>query len=134
MDASYFSSETVVKGWATYTKLGLNSPVGRGSYSLQLQQWLQTMDLYHKPWSDLKVVPGERLLQSPNTTYAEILDFLELKLHSLAQYSKIHATQYRTPEMNPDIRTKLQAFYDPFNRQLRDLLSNEEWHGIWEAE
>lgn len=134
VDAAYFMSEKVLQGWATYTKLGLNSPVGRGLYALQLQQWFETMDLYNKPRSDLRILPSHRLLNSPNETYAEILDFLELQPHSLAKYSKIHKTTYRTPDMAPEIRTKLQAFYKPFNRHLRDLLSSEKgWDGIWDT-
>jgi hypothetical protein len=128
---SFSGSPQEFQAWKTYTKLGLNAPVGRGLYAIQLRHWFQAMEEYGKPRSELWIAPSERLLQAPNETYADVLAFLGLTPHPLGNFGKIHATPYRTLGMAPATRAKLQAFYEPYNRQLESLLGSE-WHGIWE--
>lgn len=125
-------SDQTKHAWAKYTKLGLNSPVGRGLYVLQLQQWFHVMDIYNKPRSDFKILSSQRLLEHPNETYAEVLSFLELRPHWLHKYSKIHTSTYKSTPMGPETRRKLQSFYRPFNQQLIGLLASSDWDGIWE--
>eukprot|EP00934_Nitzschia_sp_Nitz4_P000155 Nitzschia sp. Nitz4//scaffold29_size155292//113330//114328//NITZ4_002678-RA/size155292-processed-gene-0.54-mRNA-1//-1//CDS//3329546508//155//frame0 len=123
--------------WQTYTKLGLNSPIGRGLYSLQLRHWFQAMDSFNKSRSDLWIIPSQRLFQKPNETYADVLQFLGLKPHVLKRYSKIHATTYYNDQqdgvadMMPATKAKLQNFFKPYNRHLVDILG-KEWDVVWE--
>ena len=128
---AFSGSDEEFQAWQTYTKLGLNSPIGHGLYALQLRHWLQAMDLFGKPRKDLLVLQSEVMMRHSNATYFQVLDFLRLKPHHMLKYAKIHTTQYRTPEMNPETRAKLQTFYEPYNRQLESLLGSN-WSGVWE--
>jgi len=130
IDVSIVMTEKVVNAWSTYTKLGVNSPVGRGLYSIQLSQWFRAMDSLGKSRSDLLILPSRRLLNAPNETFTEIIDFLGLAPHSLTEYSRVHQTQYDDSRMQPEIQAKLRAFFDPFNRQLKELLLTDEWDDI----
>ena len=130
-DVSIVMTEKVVNAWSIYTKLGVNSPVGRGLYSVQLSQWFRAMDSLGKPRSDLLILPSRRLLSAPNETFTEIIDFLGLAPHSLTEYSRVHQTQYDDSRMQPEIQAKLRAFFEPFNRQLKELLLTDEWNDIW---
>jgi hypothetical protein len=121
---SFSGSPQEFQAWKTHTKLGLNSPVGRGLYAIKLRHWFQAMEDYGKPRSDLWIARSKQLLQ-------DVLAFLGLKPHQVGNYGKIHATQYRTLGMAPETRAKLQAFYEPYNRRLESLLGSE-WNGIWE--
>lgn len=121
VDKSWLLSDQTREAWANYTKLGVNSPIGRGLYCLQLMEWMEAMDRYHKPRSDLKVLSSQQLLDHTNETYADILRFLQLPPHSLYEYTKIHQTQYHETEMSQSTRQKLKAFYEPFHRLLKDL-------------
>lgn len=130
-NAATLLSEEVLESWSTYTKLGLNSPVGRGLYSIHLSQWFRAMDAAGKPRSDLMVVSSRRLLTETNTTYTEIIDFLGLTPHSMTHFGKIHVSKYQATKMQPEIQRKLQDFYEPFNRQVDVLLSGfNNWGGI----
>jgi len=131
-DVSILLTEEVTHAWSTYTKLGVNSPVGRGLYSLQLSQWFRAMDSYGKLRSDLLVLPSDRLLNTPESTYSEIINFLDLSPYSLEEYGAMHKTNYDNAQMDPKFRAKLHAFFLPFNRQLKDLLSTNDWDGIWD--
>jgi hypothetical protein len=131
-DISIVLEEKVVEAWSIYTKLGINSPVGRGLYSIQLSQWFRAMDSVGKPRSDLLVMPSRRLLDSPHQSYSEIIEFLGLSPHSLTKYSRVHETMYQGANIQPEIRAKLQAFFMPFNRQLEGLLLKKEWGDIWD--
>ena len=121
VDKSWLTSDQTIQAWAKYTKLGINAPVGRGIYCIHLLQWIQAMDKYNKPRSDLKVLSSQHLLDHTNETYADILSFLQLPPHTLTQYSKIHQTPYHETEMLPSTRQKLQTFFEPFQRLLEDL-------------
>lgn len=123
--------ELEAKAWGTYTKLGVNSVVGRGFYSIQLKQWIEAFKDYQKPLDDLLVIPSERLFADPNATYQEIVHFLGLEPHQIPKYSKVHATTYRNPNMLPETRVKLESIFSPYNQELAGLLGNS-WKGVWE--
>jgi hypothetical protein len=130
--ASFSGSAQELQAWKTYTKLGLNAPVGRGLYAIQLRHWLRAMEAFGKPRSELLVLQSEQLKAQSNGTYAKVLEFLKLREHSMGKYGKIHSTNYqRGATMKSETRAKLETFYRPYNRQLEGLLG-EDWQGIWE--
>ena len=117
--------------WSEYTKWGLNAPVGRGLYWIQLQQLLEVMTKYDKPKSDLLILQSERYRKLPNETYQQVLEFLNLPHFELPQYgTDIHKTEYATFKMKESTQAKLQQFYAPHNAKLAQLLG-EEWRDVW---
>ena len=118
-------------GWREYTKWGLNAPVGRGLYWIQLQHLFETMKQYQKPSSDLLILQSERYRQFPNETYQQVLEFLNLPHFELPQYgTDIHKTQYGSFHMKESTKAKLEQFYAPHNAKLADLLG-DEWRDVW---
>lgn len=121
------------RAWQTYTRLGINSPLGRGLYSIQLRHWLEAMKEFEKPMSDLLILQTERMREDSQTVYQQVLKFLELPTHDLPNYDRIHETKYPPQTaMKPETRMRLQEFYRPYNRHLKDLLGSE-WDGVWES-
>ncbi|KAG7347482.1 sulfotransferase [Nitzschia inconspicua] len=133
LDEEYLSSQQLMASWSTYTKLGLNSPVGRGLYAIQLYHWLQQMKAYGKDSNtDLLVLQSERMNNDTKETFDEVLQFLELPNHTLPQFGKIHTTTYRTKRMEQSTRSRLEDIFRPFNRHLERLLG-DDWRGVWDG-
>lgn len=130
----------VLSAWGKYTKLGLNAPVGRGLYAIQVHQLLQSMDKIGKPRSDLLILQSEQLLLDPARIYRQVLEFLQLDPEfQLGQYKQIHSSKYASgtttknhTRMNPATRQRLKGVFEPFNEQLATLLSlPPEWGEVW---
>ena len=127
----YSGSQQEFDAWKLYTKLGLNSPVGRGLYSIQIRHWLKAMKDCGKSRSDLLVLQSEDMKVAADDIYAKVIEFLNLQPHHMESYGKVHTTSYRTSQIDLSIRKKLEDFYGPYNNQLAQLLG-KEWTGVWE--
>jgi hypothetical protein len=69
-------------GWKKHTKLGIISPIGRGLYSIQIQQLLQAMKRYHKSREiDLTVISSEDLRADSHVVRQRVLRILDLQPH-----------------------------------------------------
>lgn len=133
IDEEYLLSPDFMAAWATYTKLGLNSPVGRGLYTVQLAHWLQAFQTTGKdPNDDLLVLQNERMNNDTKAIYEQVLRFLKLPHHVSPEFGKIHTTTYRVPQMEKATRARLGNIFRPFNRHLEKLLG-VEWHVIWDG-
>ncbi|KAL3932837.1 MAG: hypothetical protein SGBAC_010663 [Bacillariaceae sp.] len=130
----YYGSAEETKAWKTYTRLGINTPLGRGLYSIQLRQWLQAMKDFGKPTSDLMVFSSEQMKVHSQAIYHQVLEFLEIhhSEHELSKFEPVHKTRYdENVKMKLETRKKLEDFYRPYNQQLKDVLGSE-WDGIWD--
>jgi hypothetical protein len=127
---TFSGSAQELQAWQTYTKLGLNAPVGRGLYAIQLRHWLRAMDECGKPRSDLLVLKSEEMKVATDEVYAKVLEFLDLKPHHMESYGKVHTTAYRASGMDPATRETLDDFYRPYNMQLEKVLG-QGWAGAW---
>jgi hypothetical protein len=116
--------------WKRYSKLGINSPIGRGLYSIQIQQLLDAMNRYGKSRDDLMVITSEDLKANTHGEYQRILKFLDLQPQTLKSYGGVNKDK-TNHTMNPKTRERLRQFYAPYNRKLASLLG-EDWQGIWE--
>jgi Sulfotransferase domain len=131
LDDDYFSSKELISAWSTYTKLGLNSPVGRGLYAIQLAHWLQAFKATGKdPKVDLLVLQSEHMKNDTRATYKQVVDFLELPPHTLPEFGKIHTTTYRVRTIEEATRFRLEILFRPYNQYLERLLG-EDWHKVW---
>jgi hypothetical protein len=82
--------------WKQYTKLGINSPIGRSLYSIQIRQLLDAMKRYNKSTDDLMVIPSEDLLANTDAVYQRILKFLDFQPHSLDKYKLANSASNRS--------------------------------------
>ncbi len=94
----------------------------RGLYLEQLRRWVQ-----HYPRSRLLVVQSERLFREPAAVSAAVYQFLGLRPHRLEQYSAFYQGNYARA-MPVDLRAKLSAYFEPYNRELYQWLGEEfDW-------
>lgn len=129
---AHYGSAEEAKAWKVYTRLGINSPLGRGLYSIQLRQWFNTMNDFGKPSSDLMVFSSEQMKVHSKVIYHQVLDFLELQHYEMSNFESVHKTRYDdSVKLKTETRKRLQDFFRPYNQQLKDLLGSE-WEGIWE--
>ena len=107
--------------------------MGRGLNALQLQDWFHALERHGRPTSDLLVVSSDALRTNTAATYRRILTFLRLKIpNRLPSFPPAHNGTYRSGrDMTEEVRAQLESFYEPYNRQLADLLG-DEWDGIWQ--
>jgi hypothetical protein len=94
----------------------------RGLYLEQLGRWLR-----HYPRSRLLVLQSERLFREPAAVSAALYDFLGLRRHGLKQYTVFYQGTYERA-IPADLRTRLVAFFEPYNRELYEWLGEEfDW-------
>ena len=88
------------------------------------------MDAIGKPRSDLFIVHSDDMKHNTSAVFHKIQRFLELREIELSNYSMRHSDSYDKPLSN-EMRSRLEAFYEPYNRQLYDMLGSE-WEGVWD--
>ncbi|MDQ3222296.1 MAG: sulfotransferase domain-containing protein, partial [Gemmatimonadota bacterium] len=94
----------------------------RGLYLEQLQRWTQ-----HFPRSQLLVLQSEWLFRDPAAATAAVQEFLGLPPHRVERYEPFLQGKYRR-EMPPKLRTRLAAYFEPYNRELYQWLGEEyDW-------
>lgn len=94
----------------------------RGLYLEQLGRWVQ-----HYPRSRLLVLQSEQLFREPAAVSAALYDFLGLRPHGLKQYSAFYQGNYEQA-IPADLRTRLVAYFEPYNRELYQWLGEEfDW-------
>ncbi|OKH37067.1 sulfotransferase [[Phormidium ambiguum] IAM M-71] len=89
--------------------------LSRGIYAEQLKHWMQFF-----PKEQLLVLPSEELYNQPNMILNQVLEFLQLPSFQLTQYEKYNSGEY--PEVNQEICQQLQAYFQPYNQELAELL------------
>jgi hypothetical protein len=98
------------------------SYVRRGLYLEQLLRWLQ-----HFPRSQLLVLQSEWLFRDPPAASAAVYRFLGLGDHRLGQYKAFYQGNYERT-MPIQLRTRLQAYFEPHNRELFRWMGQElDW-------
>jgi hypothetical protein len=112
--------------WKRYQRRpNSNMIVGRGLYVLQLLDYFEAMDHYHKPRSDMLVLQSERFRRYRQEEYNRVLYFLGLPPHTLQNATEeVHATLHKdkSSPMPLAFKQQLQQLYRPYNKRLYDLL------------
>jgi len=91
----------------------------RGLYIEQLRRWVQ-----HFPRSQLMVLQSEWLFRDPAAAAAVVQEFLGLRPHRVKRYEPFLQGKYQR-EMPPELRTRLAAYFEPYNRELYRWLGEE---------
>lgn len=94
----------------------------RGLYLEQLRRWVQ-----HFPRSQLLIIQSERLFSDPVATTARVHQFLGLRPQPLERYEPFLQGSYDR-HMPPQLRRRLAAYFEPYNRELFRWLGEEfDW-------
>jgi hypothetical protein len=95
----------------------------RGLYLEQLRRWLQ-----HFPRSQLLVLQSEWLFRDPRAATAAVHRFLGLRDHRLEHYDSSYQKGNYERQIAPELKAKLDAFFEPHNRELFRWLGQEfDW-------
>ncbi|HUA13971.1 MAG TPA: sulfotransferase domain-containing protein [Verrucomicrobiae bacterium] len=94
----------------------------RGIYANQIRRWRKFF-----PSEQLLILSSEELFEDGARVYRRVLGFLGLPALDLAAYPAEHVGKYRP--MAARMRDRLDEFYAPHNRVLREEL-NAEWPGV----
>ena len=108
--------------------------LSRGMYARQIINWLQyfTLDV------NIKFIRYEVFAEHPSEVLNDILAFVGAK-HPHKLPASVFQNAYRptrgikrnyTQPMLPSTREYLERFYEPYNRELVELLG-EEWRDVW---
>lgn len=93
----------------------------RGQYLEQLKRWVE-----HFPRSNLLVLQSEWLFRDPAGATAAVQEFLGLRRWQSPAYKPFLRGDYSG--MSPDVRRRLVAYFEPYNRELYDWLGREfDW-------
>lgn len=87
----------------------------RGQYAEQLHELLR-----HFPAAQVHVVESERFFEQPETTYAEVLDFLGLPAFSPARFDRWNGRP--SAPMPEALRTRLRRHFVDHDEDLAELL------------
>ena len=129
------------QAWRAYSNIGLNAPVGMGLYAIQLRHFLQEFDKQGKPRTEFAVFLSEDLRHHTDATYGRVLHFLGLpqihldtykavNVNSMDTGSKATVNSNKKRDMSIETEELLRQIFEPYNRQLTDLLG-EEWEAVW---
>ena len=93
----------------------------RGFYAEQIARYYE-----HFPKEQILILTNKDLKTDLNNQLNKILNFIDLPNYdwSSLQTQQKNAYQYSEP-INADIKAELQAFYEPYNEQLFELLGKE---------
>ncbi len=89
----------------------------RGIYASQLERWMK-----HFPPERLLILENRDLLEDPQPTFHRTLEFLGLRRWD-PEY-RIHH-HYGYDAITPETRERLLGFFEPFNRQLYEMLGRD---------
>jgi len=67
------------------------------------------------------MLKSETFFDTPEQTMMKVYDFLGVESVDKIAYRKYNEGHYG--EIKPELRSRLQHFYEPFNRDLSDLLN-----------
>ncbi|MGH7509227.1 MAG: sulfotransferase domain-containing protein [Gemmatimonadales bacterium] len=94
----------------------------RGLYVEQLRRWVE-----HFPRGQLMILQSEWLFRNPVEATAAVHDFLELRPHRLERYKPFLPGSYDRA-LPADLRARLVAYFEPYNRELYRWLGEEfDW-------
>jgi hypothetical protein len=109
-------------GSRSYGQYRLFSYLRRGQYIEHLRRWAE-----HFPRSQLLVLQSEWLFRDPAAATSAVQEFLGLRLHRAHTYEPVLQGKYER-NMPPELRRRLLAYFEPYNRELYEWLGQEfEW-------
>jgi hypothetical protein len=144
----YQGTETERRGWSLYTKLatiGRIGGLGRGLYSLQITQWIEAFQEADRQLlggnnPQLLVLSSEYSKKYPQDAYDQVCHHLGIPRYDLPDALTTYkigtnTRDYSTvPPMLNTTRKLLEDIFEPYNRQLYDLLGEQHvWKSIWET-
>ena len=92
--------------------------LARGHYAEQLRRYFDRFDR-----EQLLVLPLEALKREPDKTFWRIEDHLGLDHHQVALEER--NVRSGNPPIDPATRARLTAYYEPYNRELAELLGED---------
>jgi hypothetical protein len=98
--------------WRRYSYLS------RGLYVEQMARWLALF-----PREQFLLIKSEEFFREPGRHFDEVLRFLGLPSCPLPHYRSHNSHGYAP--IRPETRTRLAHYYEPYNRQLYDLLGRD---------
>lgn len=104
--------------WRRYSYLS------RGMYVEQLARWLELF-----PREQFLLIKSEEFFREPGRLFDQVLRFLELPSRPLPRYRSYKSHGYAP--MRPETKARRAHYYEPYNRQLYDLLG---WDFGWNEE
>jgi hypothetical protein len=94
------------------------SYLSRGIYVEQLARWLEFFTR-----EQFLLLKSEEFFREPGRLFDQVLRFLELPSCPLPRYRSHNSRGY--PPMRPETRAHLARYYEPYNRQLYQLLGRD---------
>jgi hypothetical protein len=93
----------------------------RGQYVEQLRRWVE-----HFPRSSLLVLQSEWFFRDPAAATGAVQEFLGLRQYQAPTYKPFLQGKYS--DMPPELRRRLVAYFEPYNRELYQWLGEEfDW-------
>ena len=105
--------------------------VRAGMYSVFLKDWLS---VYRR--KSFHIIRAEDYFSNRSKTLTDAFQFLGLetmreeKLRTIQSARPKHASAWSCPQMYEHTREILQSFYEPFNRELADILGDPRF--LWQ--
>jgi hypothetical protein len=99
------------------------SYLARGIYVDQIHPWTKLFDKEH-----LLIIKSEDFYADPAAVVGQVFRFLDLPPWTSGTYEKYNLAHYA--DMNPATRDRLEAFFQPHNQRLYDVLGTDlGWDG-----
>lgn len=95
----------------------------RGKYAEKLKKWFEVF-----PKKFFIIKNSDDFFKKPETTYDEVLKFLQLSKWKLKKHLPQMVGKYQQNEIEPKVKKQLMEYFKPFNEKLYKLLEiNYHW-------
>jgi hypothetical protein len=134
--SSWKKNLTVLENaWYRYQQNPREGAIGRSVYEVQLRHWLDAMRVVgHDVSRDVMIVYAEDLVAKPEPVARQISAFLGLsedEANPISAKSKSLAARFQplkldaaSAAMSNQTRNELKAFFEPFQRRLKQLIKS----------
>jgi hypothetical protein len=101
----------------------------KGLYAEQLERWYEVF-----PASQILVLQSEDFFANPERSFARVVEFLGLPAWAPEKFKAYNMGSYTA--ISPDLRQRLQAYFEPHNQRLFELLRKHDatqafdWKGL----
>jgi hypothetical protein len=98
------------------------SYLARGRYAEQLSPWFDAIGR-----DRVIVLRSEDFYADPQAGLDRTLDFLGLASYRHPEFTRLHGHADKPAGVDPAVRTRLEAYFAPYNERLAELLGTDNW-------
>ena len=137
--SEFYGSKDERAAWQRYQMAvsksqGVNSPVARGLYTVQLEEWFDGLrQIGRNPETETLVLRTEDMKADTEGAYNKVISWLELPPQKVRYKDMfVNTGSHPSSGMSNETITMLMKLYEPYNKRLYKLMGSD-WEGVFDG-